>query len=151
MEAHRARLGEVTSAAARADDDDEVEELRGKRAALARDLIAKAGSQCRGSSQAYLEVLNQLQRADAYDPHLHREWGLALRARGGRDAEAEQHIQVAAALFEQALGALAAGHDIEGPQMPPGGDKLTAAVLRRELAATRALFPAPTRRDRGEL
>jgi hypothetical protein len=160
VEAHRARLAEATSAAERflaayPDDDERTEELRSKRSALARDLVAKAGAQCRGSSQAYLEALNQMQRADAYDPYLHREWGLALRARGGRDAEAEQHITVAATLFEQALGVLAAGHDIAGPQMLPGGDGLTPGALHRELAATRTLLvPASrqaTNRRGGEL
>ena len=161
MMAHRARLAEVTSVAvqassARDDDEERAVELRSKRAALGRQLIAKAGPLCRGSSQAYLEAINNLQRADAYDPYLHREWGLALRARSGRDAEADQHIAVAAALFEQALGAVAAGHDVEGPQMLPGGDGLTLSALRQELDATRALLPPPaggtaTLRGHGEL
>ena len=146
--AHRAQLAGLISAAERTaaageDDEERVAELRSKRAALARQLIATAGPRCRDSSQAYLEAINALQRADAYDPYLHREWGLALRARGGRSAEAEQHIAVAAALFEQALAAAAAGHDIEGPQMLPGGEELTLGKLRQELAATRALLPAP--------
>lgn len=142
VEAHRGRVAEATAAAERGsgDDDEHVEELRIARSELARSFIAKAGSRCRGSSQAYLEALNALQRADAYDPFLHREWGLALRARGGRDGEAEQHITVAATLFEQALGMLNAGHDIAGPQMLPAGDGITVAALRRELGATRALL-----------
>ena len=159
--AHRARLAEVTSAAERAasahaEDEERVAELRSRRAALGRQLSAKAGPLCRGSSQTYLEAINNLQRADAYDPYLHREWGLALRARGGRDAEANQHISVAAALFEQALGVVAVGHEVEGPQMLPGGEGLTLGALRQELAATRALMPPPpggaaTHRGDGEL
>ena len=153
VESHRARLAEagLVPGAAPPVDDEQLEELRSTRSALARDLIEQAGARCRGSSQAYLEAVNQLQRADAYDPYLHREWGLTLRVRGGRDAEAEQHIAVAATLFEQALGALAAGLDVAGPQMMPGGHALTAGALRRELAATRALLapahaPGATRR-----
>jgi len=154
VEAHRGRVAEATAAAERgsADDDEHLEELRITRSELARAFIAKAGSRCRASSQAYLEALNTLQRADAYDPFLHREWGLALRARG-RDAEAEQHITVAATLFEQALGMLNAGHDIAGPQMLPAGDGLSIAALRRELGATRALLapakPAKAAKTRG--
>ena len=161
MMAHRTRLAEVISAvertaSAREDDEERVAELRRSRAALGRQLIAKAGPLCRGSSQTYLEAINNLQRADAYDPYLHREWGLALRARGGRDAEADQHIAVAAALFEQAIHAIAAGHEVEGPQMLPGGEGLTIGTLRQELAVTRALTPPPsggaaTPRGDGEL
>jgi hypothetical protein len=158
--AHRARLADVVSdaeriASARDDDEEHVAELRSRRAALGRQLIAKAGPLCRGSSQAYLEAINNLQRADAYDPYLHREWGLALRARGGRDTEADQHITVAAALFEQAMGAVAAGLEIEGSQMLPRSEGLSLGVLRQELAATRGLLsPAgisATPRSDGEL
>lgn len=146
VEEHRARLAKATSAAERtsavhSDDDDD--DFRGERSALARNFIAAAGTRCRSSSQAYLEAINHLQRVDAYDPYLHREWALALRARGGRDAESLQHLSVAASLFEQALSALSAGHAVEGPQMLPGGDELTLGALRRELAATRALLPQP--------
>ena len=156
MQAHQARLAAAGLApgAAPAVEDEEAEELRSKRSMLARDLVAQAGARCRGSSQAYLEAVNQLQRGDAYDPYLHREWGLALRSRQGREAEAEQHIAVAATLFEQALGMLSAGHDVAGPQMMPGGESLTLGALRRELAATQALMaPAlqTAKRRGGEL
>jgi hypothetical protein len=162
-DAHTARLAEATAAAASADPDEEEDDtpqeaLRIVRSALARDFIAQAGAICRSSSGAYLEAINKLQRLDSYDPFLHREWGLILQARGGRDAEAAQHLAVAVALFEQAAASTAAGRDVEGPQMAPAvRDAGAAAMWKRELAASRALLPPEARaqldasRYRGEL
>jgi hypothetical protein len=162
-DAHTARLAEATAAAASADPEEEDEDtpqeaLRIVRSALARDFIAQAGAICRSSSGAYLEAINKLQRLDSYDPFLHREWGLILQARGGRDAEAAQHLAVAVTLFEQAAASTAAGRDVEGPQMAPAvRDAGAAAMWKRELAASRALLPPEARaqldasRYRGEL
>ncbi len=111
------------------------------------------------SSQAYLEAINHMQHLDSYDPFMHREWALLLQARGGRDAEALQHLTVAVALFEHATMAAMSGAMVGGEQMPaalslkPVPNGAEAAAWRREAMQTRALLPAEHQRamPHGEL
>ena len=137
VEAHRAKR-DALLAAPPADDD----ARRAALSALARELVEAAGPACRSSSHVYLEAVHVAQSADAYDPFLHREWALLLQARGGRDAEALQHMSVAVALFQQAASAEASGQRVAGPHMPPAAP---GAQWMREVGATDALLPAEHR------
>jgi hypothetical protein len=75
--------------------------LRGSRAALARAFLLQVGGSC-DSHEGYLAAVNALQRAEPYDPLLHREWARLLSLRPGREVEAKQHMNAAAALFADA-------------------------------------------------
>jgi len=78
-----------------------VEALRGLRAPIARSFLSASAGGC-DSHESYLAAVNALQRAEPYDPLLHREWARLLSLRPGREAEARQHLNAAAALFYEA-------------------------------------------------
>ena len=132
----------------------DVERIR--RSAVVRDFLLKASGSCRARSHAYMQAVNELQTADPYDPFLHREWALLLQTRGGRDAEAAQHMAMAFAMFQQAAMMSASGQRLAGPELPPALgsvgadgrvvlDARAAETWHRETLDTLALLPAEYR------